>query len=219
MNRRTGRITAVLSPHLFLAPPDKVGHTRDAALVPRPGNVRGGWYRGGMGCYDLSTGEVCKGLDRLPGSPARDRIELAAALVGAVAGVRAEAGGLEFPDRTSEAWQQLEKRLEALTRVSATLGSRIPRIRDPRLALTIAHGLDTLLCNITTGYNALELAIGDGLAALETGRRAMDLKYSNVGDYAREELGMNASTAYQPSRSRPAGAARAPPTGHPPPTH
>jgi len=153
-----------------------------------------------MGCYDLSTGEVCKGLDRLPGSPARDRIELAAALVGAVAGVRAEAGGLELTDRTSEAWQQLEKRLEALTRVSATLGSRIPRIRDPRHALTIARGLDTLLCNITSGYNALELAIGDGLAALETGRRAMDLKYSNVGDYAREELGMNASTAVKKAR-------------------
>ena len=39
-----------------------------------------------------------------------------------------------------------------------------------------------LLCNISVGYNALELAIGDGLAALETGRRAMDLKYSNIGD-------------------------------------
>jgi len=111
-----------------------------------------------MGCYDLSTGEVCKGLDRLPGSPARDRIELAAALVGAVAGVRAERGGLEFPNRTSEAWQRLEKRLEALTRVSATLGSRIPRIRDPRQALTIARGLDTLLCNITSGYNDPRLA-------------------------------------------------------------
>src|SRR5438067_13489191 len=153
-----------------------------------------------MGCYDLSTREPCKGLDRLPGSPARDRIELAAALVGAAAGVRAEAGGLEFPDRTSQAWQQLEKRLEALTRVSATLGSRISRIRDPRLALTIAQGLDTLLCNITTGYNALELAIGDGLAALETGRRAMDLKYSNVGDYAREELGINGGTAEKKAR-------------------
>ena len=99
-----------------------------------------------MSCYDLSTGEPCKGIDGLPASAARDKIELAAALVGAVAGVRAEAGGLEFPDRTSEAWQQLEKRLEALTRAAATLGSRIPRIRDPRLALTIAHGLDTLLC-------------------------------------------------------------------------
>src|SRR5439155_20385042 len=96
-----------------------------------PGNVRGGWYRGGMGCYDLSTGEPCNGLDRLPAGPARDKIELAAALVGAVAGVRAEAGGLELTDRTGEAWQQLEKRLEALTRVSATPGSGIPTIRDP----------------------------------------------------------------------------------------
>src|SRR5207248_11787804 len=68
-----------------------------AALVPRPGNVGRGWYGGGMGCYDLSPGEVYKGLGRLPGSPARDRIELAAALVGAVAGVRAQPDGLEFP--------------------------------------------------------------------------------------------------------------------------
>src|SRR2546429_9234418 len=98
-----------------------------------------------MSCYDLSTGEPCKGLDRLPGSPARDKIELAAALVGAVAGVRAKAGGLELTDRTSEAGQQLEKRLEALTRAAATLGSRIPRIRDPRLAPTIPHGRDTPL--------------------------------------------------------------------------
>ena len=50
------------------------------------------------------------------------------------------------------------------------------------------------------------LVTGDGgLAALETGRRAMDLKYSNVGDYAREELGLNASTAAKsgPKRARP----------------
>jgi hypothetical protein len=161
----------------------------------RPGNVGGGWYRGGMSCYDLSTGEPCKGLDRLPGRPAGEKVEFAAALVGAVAGVRGGRGGLEFPSRTSEARQQLEKRLERLTSAAATLGSRIPRTRDPRLALIFARGLDTLLCNITAGYNALELAIGDGLAALETGRRAMDLNYSNLGDYAREELGMNAGTA------------------------
>src|SRR2546428_13498751 len=104
-----GRISAVLSPHPFLAPPDKVGHTRDAALVPRPGNVRGGWYRGGMGCYDLSTGEFCKGLDRLPAGLARDRIELAAALVGAGAGVGAEAGGLGFPGATIRAGQDAGK--------------------------------------------------------------------------------------------------------------
>jgi len=59
-----------------------------------------------MACYDLATGEPCKGLDRFPGAPARDKIELAAALVGVVAGVRGE-GGLEFPARTGEAWQRL----------------------------------------------------------------------------------------------------------------
>ena len=96
--------------------------------------------------------------------------------------------------------QELERRLDLVTRAAASLGSRIPRIRDPRLALVIARGLDMLLCNISVGYNALELAIGDGLAALETGRRAMDLKYSNIGDYAREEHGMNASTAVKKVR-------------------
>src|SRR5438105_7593939 len=163
-------------------------------------NVRGAWYGRDMGCYDLATGEPCNGLDRVPADIVRDKIELAAVLVGAMAGVRAEGGGLEFPDRTGEAWQALERRLAAVTKAAATLGTRIPRIRDPGLALTIARGLDALLCNITSGYNALELAIGEGLAALETGRRAMDLKYSNVGDYAREELGMNASTAEKKAR-------------------
>jgi hypothetical protein len=114
-------------------------------------------------------------------------------LVGAVASAGAKPG-------CNVAWTQLEKRLELVTKAAADLGSRIPRVREPRLALTIAHGLDTLLCNIAVGYNALELAIGDGLAALETGRRAMDLKYSNVDDYAREELDMNASTAAKKAR-------------------
>jgi hypothetical protein len=172
-----------------------------------------------MDCCHLSTGEPCQGLDRLHRRAARDKIELAAALVSAVAGVGAKrggagllersgeaagagakAGGAGLPERNGEAWEQLEKRLELVTKAAANLGSRIPRIRDPRLALTIARGLDALLCNIAAGHNALELAIGDGLAALETGRRAMDLKYSNVGDYAREELGMNASTAVKKAR-------------------
>src|SRR5581483_7649248 len=135
--------------------------------MSRARNVGGGWYDRAMACYDLATGEPCKGLDRFPTSPARDKVDLAAVLVGAVAGVRA--GGLEFPDRSSEAWQELEKRLELLTNAAATLGSRIPRIRDLELAVPIARGLDTLLCNIAVGYNVLELAIGDGLAALETG--------------------------------------------------
>ena len=162
------------------------------------GNVGGACYGHDVRCSDLATGEPCKGLDRV--DIGRDKIELAAVLVGALAGVRAEAGSLELPDRAGEAWQALERRLAAVTKAAATLGTRIPRIRDPRVALTIARGLDALLCNITSGYNALELAIGEGLAALETGRRAMELKYSNVGDYAREELGINGSTAEKKAR-------------------
>src|SRR3954470_9349202 len=163
-----------------------------------------------MECYELASGEPCRGLDTLsadrrerrsgPDACARDKIDLAAALVGAVAGVRAEAGAREFPDPASAAWLELERRLELVTKGAATLGSRIPRIRAPRFARPVAHGLDALLGNITVGYNALELAIGDGLAALEIGRRAMHLKYSNIGDYAREELGLNASTAAKKAR-------------------
>ena len=163
------------------------------------GDVRGVCYGRFVDCSDLATGERCEGLDRLPRGAARDKIELAATLVGAVAGVRAQSA-LEFPERTTKAWQELEQRLEAVTKAAAAIGSRVPRIRDPQLALAMARGLDALLCNIAVGYNALELAIGDGLAALETGRRAMDLKYSNIGDYAREELGLNASTAAKKAR-------------------
>ena len=164
------------------------------------GNVGGGCYARGMDCCDLATGEPCKGVDRLPAGAGRDKIELAAMLVGAVAGVRTAPDKLEFPDRTSAAWQAMEKRLEQVTKATATIEARIPRIRDPQQANVIAHGLDTLLCNIAVGRNALELAIAEGLAALEDGRRAMDLKYSNIGDYAREELGMNASTAAKKAR-------------------
>jgi hypothetical protein len=87
-----------------------------------------------------------------------------------------------------------------VTKAAATLGSRIPRVRDPRFARQIAHGVDNLLHNIAAGCGALHLAIGDGLNALETGRRAMDLGYSNIGDYVREELGLNASTAAKKAR-------------------
>ena len=61
-----------------------------------------------MHCYDLATGEPCKGLDQLEARAARDKAELAAVLVGAMAGVRAE-GALQFPDRTTDAWREMEK--------------------------------------------------------------------------------------------------------------
>jgi len=87
--------------------------------------------------------------------------------------------------------------LEALANAAALLGSRLPRVRDPAVGLRMAHGMETLLRNLSIGCGALDVALGEGLDALTVGRRAMDLKYSNIADYAREELGINASTAVE----------------------
>ena len=99
-----------------------------------------------------------------------------------------------------EAYAEIDARLEAVEKAAASLGSRIPRVRDPVLGRRIAQGLDTLLRNVVSGWGAIDLAIGEGLDALSVGLRAMDLKYSNIGDYAREELGINASTAAKMAR-------------------
>ncbi len=100
----------------------------------------------------------------------------------------------------SEACTELDARLEAVAKAAAPLGSRLPRVRDPATACWMAHAMDALLRNVTSGYDALDVALGEGLDALSVGRRAMDLSYSNIGDYAREELGINASTAVKMAR-------------------
>src|SRR2546427_11575081 len=95
----------------------------------------------------------------------------------------------------SEEFTELETRLEAVEKAAASLGSRIPRVRDPVLGRRIALGLDTLLRNVVSGWGAIDLAIGEGLDALSVGLRAMDLKFARMGDSAREELGINARSA------------------------
>src|SRR5467141_3347076 len=90
-----------------------------------------------------------------------------------------------------EACTELDARLEALANAAAPLGSRLPRVRDPATARRMAHAMDALLRNLSSGCGALDVALGEGLDALTVGRRAMDLKYSNIGDYAREELGIS----------------------------
>jgi hypothetical protein len=167
------------------------------------GHVRGACYGEDMGeahANSVTASERPRGCCRIDTSEPIHMTTVAATLVAAVAGARPRGAPPSHPDRTTEAWLELERRLVLVTRAAATLGSRIPRLRDPRFARQIAHGVDNLLHNIAAGCGALELAIGDGLHALETGRRAMDLGYSNVGDYAREELGLNASTAAKKAR-------------------
>src|SRR5438067_13936041 len=99
-----------------------------------------------------------------------------------------------------EACTELDGRLEAVANAAALLGSRLPRVRDPALGRWMTHAIDALLRNISSGHGAIDLALGEGLDALTVGRRAMDLSYSNIGDYAREELGINASTAVKMAR-------------------
>src|SRR2546427_4271036 len=100
----------------------------------------------------------------------------------------------------SEGCTEIEARLEAVEKSAASLGSRMARGGDPIMAGRIACGLDTLLRTVVSGWGAIDLAIGEGLDALSVGLRAMDLKFSNIGDYAREELGINASTAAKMAR-------------------
>jgi len=99
-----------------------------------------------------------------------------------------------------EACTEIDTRFEAVAKAAAPLGSRLPRVRDPVLGGWIAKQMHALLRNITAGHCALDVVIGEGLDALNVGRRAMDLSYSNIGDYAREELGINASTATKMAR-------------------
>src|SRR5690349_15817862 len=80
------------------------------------------------------------------------------------------------------------------------LGWRLPRVRDPAAGRRIAYGIHLALVDMANQRGAIDIAIGEGLAALNVGLRAMVLGYSNIGDYAREELGLNASTAAKMER-------------------
>jgi hypothetical protein len=76
-------------------------------------------------------------------------------------------------------------------------------ILEPPLADERAHLLrdeaglllDRLLVRVARGHGALDVALGEGLAALGQGDRALRLGYSGIGDYARERLGISARTA------------------------
>src|SRR5712675_3418956 len=133
------------------------------------GHVRGTCYGEDMGeahASSVTASERPQGCCRIGTSEPIQVTTAAAVLVAAVAGARTPgAAPPSYPHRTTEAWLELERRLELVTKAAATLGSRIPRIQDPRFARQIAHGVDNLLHNIAAGCGALELAIGDGLHA------------------------------------------------------
>jgi hypothetical protein len=66
--------------------------------------------------------------------------------------------------------------------------------------------LDRLLVHVARGRGALDVALGEALAALAAGDRALRLGYSGVGDYARERVDVAPRTAQ--AMVRPARALR-----------
>jgi hypothetical protein len=86
-----------------------------------------------------------------------------------------------------------------------------PELDPPRLSLepfrpaelraavhageTDSDACERLLAQAARAHGALDLAIGEGLAALGRGDRLISLGFSSVRDYAREALGISARTA------------------------
>lgn len=55
--------------------------------------------------------------------------------------------------------------------------------------------LDRLLVRVARGRGAIDVALGEGLAALALGDRTLQLGYRSIGDYARERLDLAPRTA------------------------
>jgi hypothetical protein len=72
----------------------------------------------------------------------------------------------------------------------------LPHLRRDEAGLL----LDGLLVRVARGRGALDVAVGEGLAALAGGDGALRLGYSGIGDYARERLGVKARTAQAMAR-------------------
>src|SRR3954464_7353345 len=85
--------------------------------------------------------------------------------------------------------------LEALAKAAAILDWPLPRERDEAVCQEAARVIDALLVRVARGRGALDVAVGEALDVLGTGARVLDLGHSCIGDYAREQLGIAASTA------------------------
>src|SRR3954453_7186800 len=85
--------------------------------------------------------------------------------------------------------------LERLAAAADALPAPMPHERKWVLRSEAGILLDGLLTRCARGHGALDVAIGEGLAALATGERVIRLGFSGIGDYARERLGIAGRTA------------------------
>ncbi len=90
--------------------------------------------------------------------------------------------------------------LDELAREAWVLEPPLPHERKGIWRDEAALLVDGLLSRVARGRGALEIAIGQGLAALAVGDRVLRLGYSGLGDYARERLGVAGRTAQAMAR-------------------
>jgi HNH endonuclease len=85
--------------------------------------------------------------------------------------------------------------LDAIASAAWVLEPPMPHERKWVLRSEAGILIDKLLTACARGRGALDVAIGDGLAAMAVGDRVVQLGFSGIGDYAREELDIAPRTA------------------------
>ncbi|MFL5411366.1 MAG: HNH endonuclease [Myxococcales bacterium] len=85
--------------------------------------------------------------------------------------------------------------LDAIAAEAWALAPPAPHERKWVLRSEAGLLLDKLLSRCARGRGALDVAIGEGLAAMAVGDRVVRLGFSGIGDYAIEELGIARRTA------------------------
>src|SRR3954468_14436664 len=90
--------------------------------------------------------------------------------------------------------------LPALAGAASILEWPLPPERDDAVCDEAARLVDWLFARVARGRGALDVAMGEGLHALGQGDRTLRLGYAGIGDYARERLGIPASTAVKMAR-------------------
>jgi hypothetical protein len=90
--------------------------------------------------------------------------------------------------------------LDALAEAARVLAPPMPDEKKNVMRVEAARVVDRLLARVSRGRGALEVAMGEAMAALAEGDRTLQLGYSGLGDYARERLGMAPRTAQEKAR-------------------
>ncbi len=89
----------------------------------------------------------------------------------------------------------LSATLEAVWAEIRDFRPREPHHHENLLGGEASIPFERIFATLARGREALDLAIGEGLCAVEDRDQLMDLGYSKMTDYAREELGLAPSTA------------------------